>query len=745
MSMKRLALVSSIAASGLLLLRCSSTAEHPPLAQSNADGGGSVPEAGAYDALAYIDAGPPGMTLSRDAIDFGSVGCGKRAVVAFDVSNAGKYPFDWSARLVNALPGVFDVTPASGTLQPRESVTVSVTVTVPTDKGIVGLDGVLALASTFNGTPYDVSLPVKVVPRGAILRFGTASLDFGKIPIGQTPSQKFTLANDGNASAQVNLILADDPTAPFQRAPSGPVVVPPSASADVVETFSPSSARTWTTGVKLEPAGADDTFCAPIPEKGAFVLKGEGTTGSVTVLPASLSFGSVDPANLDRVDCGQAGVTQTATITNAGSTPLTWRAQLTAGSSRYNLSATAGTLQGGASQAIKVTPVPIPSVSSTEPDLYKGTLSITTDAVNDVQHDILLHQTARGAIISSAVAGAISFGSVRIGQPKSIDSAISNDGNVPAAVTLTDSNGAFPISFPGTSGSTVTIAPSQSVSAHFTFSPTAVQPYADTAKFTVPASVVRCDALPDDIALIGTGISGVSILPSNLNFGSVGCGRPAAAPQQLTLTNSGPAMSWTPTFTKGPNSPYTLTDAQGTAIALGSSRPLAQGASVTFNVVPKAIVAPATTAANGFGDSLTITTTSPGDDVHTIPLTETAQGAILTYAPVSIASTDGQLDHVTFQNFSLSNTGNYPVGYTISVTTESASTNAPNFVINLPAPNSPQQLTGGATQQGVLSTRSSASLVSGKPAQVLGHITIAPATDSLLCSDPPPILPLSSN
>jgi hypothetical protein len=229
-----------------------------------------------------------------------------------------------------------------------------------------------------------------------------------------------------------------------------------------------------------------------------------------------------------------------------------------------------------------------------------------------------------------------------------------------------------------------------------------------------------------------------------------------AAYQTFTITNTGPSpIHITPTFGLGPFTPYTLADDSNLddggapTIVPGQQYPItiAPGSSSPNNVlrirvIPKPILRPANTAADAFADTLTISTDANGDAAHVVALHQTAQGAILTYAPSAIASTDTTADHVTFQNFTLSNTGNYAVSYTINAfTTKTGSPgNSPNFVINLPAPNSLQQLFGGAAQNGVLSTRSTID-----KSQALGYIEVLPADGSLLCSDPPPHMPISSN
>jgi hypothetical protein len=187
----------------------------------------------------------------------------------------------------------------------------------------------------------------------------------------------------------------------------------------------------------------------------------------------------------------------------------------------------------------------------------------------------------------------------------------------------------------------------------------------------------------------------------------------------------------------------------------GTFYPLPSGQTI-INVQPNAVQRPANTANDAFADTLVITTQTAGDAPHNIGLHETAQGAVLAYSPQQVAVFDNAAGHVRFDDFTLSNTGNYPVGYTVStVTLPNSSTTPGNFSLNLPAPNSLQQLFAGQSQAGVLETTANYNVVCndggcGAPnvgPQLLGKLflLLAPNTTVPLCSDPPPYMPLSEN
>jgi hypothetical protein len=83
----------------------------------------------------------------------------------------------------------------------------------------------------------------------------------------------------------------------------------------------------------------------------------------------------------------------------------------------------------------------------------------------------------------------------------------------------------------------------------------------------------------------------------------------------------------------------------------------------TVTVTPKAIPAVSSTTADAFGDTLTISASGgPINETHTVALHETAQGAVLTLNPSSLAFTGNGS-----KNFTVNNAGNLPANYTLAL------------------------------------------------------------------------------
>lgn len=465
----------------------------------------------------------------------------------------------------------------------------------------------------------------------------------------------------------------------------------------------------------LDSGKADTSVPDATPDVGC--VTGDG--GAVVVSPASLSFGSGGLVN-----CGTQATPQVITVTNNSCSMFTWTGTLTSGASYYMLSPAMGMLAAGQSQMVQVVPAPIPQASAVTSDLYEGTVSITTTAPNDSGHIIQLHMTAQGVILASSLGGqTLAFGGVSIGTTASSQFSVSNNGNIATTASFGVGSTFFSVtgSFP--------IAANQSVAPSVTFKPMNTQMYTDTIIITVPTGTPLCGPLPMNTQITGIGTTGVAVSPTNLAFGLVKCGGVAAAYQTTTLTNTGANMHYTPTFALGVNSPYTLQDSTGAALTPGVPIALAAGGMATLRVVPNPISKPASTVADAFADTLTITTDSSGDAPHNVSLHETAQGAVFTMSPASIASS-GMAGFQYFLPFSVSNIGNYSAGYTLSVSDNAT----PHYMSNLTG----GTLSANTTENGILTVTAPPSMT-----QSTGTISLSPNAGDVLCADAPPNMPVS--
>jgi hypothetical protein len=456
---------------------------------------------------------------------------------------------------------------------------------------------------------------------------------------------------------------------------------------------------------------------------------------SVVVTPDSLTFGDGG-----LVGCGTQASPQSLTLSNNGCGPFNFTASLTGGNtSSFTITPSTGTVAPGVPQTIEVTPNQIPS---NEPPTtnYGGTLTITTTAPGNPTFPVPLNQTVYGAVLSSPnlFGQTVNFGAVSIDQTKPLPFTISNTGNGEVTLSLSLGNPAFALSVDG-GPATFTVVPGAApVSVQVAFTPTQIETYTDTITTTVTGGAPVCSGAPANASLTGAGVNGVSITPTSLtlDFGNVQCGTPAAAPQNITINNTGPTVTYTPSFGLGANSPYTLEDTSNSPITPGQAYPL--GASVTIQVVPKQITLPANTAAGGYNDTLTITTTASQDQPHKIQLSETAQGTIFTLTPANIV-TAAAPGVTVFSGYTVGNSGNLQAGFTIAAATTTPGAASNTFTPNLTSGN----LAPNTTENGQLSCIGPPLTADGGAIQYLGTLTLTANAGTILCADVPPPMPLS--
>jgi hypothetical protein len=367
-------------------------------------------------------------------------------------------------------------------------------------------------------------------------------------------------------------------------------------------------------------ASAGDVLCAPLPTLDA---SGTGTNGAIGISASSVSFG--------QVACGTAAAPQSLTIKNVGTASFTWSASLATGTA-YALTPAKTTLAPGDSGSLGITPSAIPQTSSVANDLYADTLTITTTIDGDTPHVVAIHETARGAILTTATTD-VPFGGVRIDTTGTAQFSVTNAGNVATNLSFGLGTPSGPFAFAPQGGS-VAAGGNATITASFT--PTATTPYSDNAAFAVSNGTPLCGPLPPAISVSGTGTNGApKISPTNLDFLLVPCGS-QAAPQNVAIENTGTAsFGFTAALTSGA-SYYTLGAPSGS---------VAPGDAFNLSVTPVAIPASSLTTSDLYAGAVTITTDVVGDTPHVVSLHETALGARLSinvsqldFGPVTIGT-----------------------------------------------------------------------------------------------------------
>lgn len=478
-------------------------------------------------------------------------------------------------------------------------------------------------------------------------------------------------------------------------------------------------------GGELPPPASESIDAGPI-------VVTEAGTGS------GVSFPDVDPekgltfGDNGFTDCGGQAPPQTITMQNPTASVINFNAGFTGGGTFYTVTPTAGGIPARGTAVLQIVPNAIPKESDVRADLYASTLEVKFPG-KGAPAQIRLHQTARGAIIGFSPP-TIAIGDVKVGQKGTAAVNFTNSGNAEVTATLATGNPVYSIN--GTPTANLLLGPGASQSTSIEFAPLAAGEQLDTLAVSYNSSAVHCKPPPTTAPIKSKGTTSVGVTPGVLDFGQVNCGA-TGDPQVVTITST-IAMKFTPVLTKGGLSPYTLAnDAKATEV-VASGNPIELPAASTYKlrVVPKRMEPVSPTTDNAFGDTLTVTTDLTGDTPHVVQLRQTAKGAILSFSVQAITTT-GPVGQKIDTPFSLNNTGNAQVPYTITTTPVGRiSPYTPGFVSNLTSGNAPVGNTAGVFSS--FHPTSAGDKVSGTMTVALG------AAGGVLCADLPPPVPLQA-
>jgi hypothetical protein len=661
-----------------------------------------------------------GLSVGTAALAFGPTSCGTAAAPqTFALTNSGNTSLRWSLALSNTSPVPYTVSPATtGALPAGGSVTLTVTPgTIPSKSSVQANlygDAITINTDAIGDLPHTITLGQTA--SGAILAFNPVALVFGLHPTGTTGSASVQVVNTGNAGATVSLASSG---AAFSLTPAVASLVAPATPVAFTAVFAPGSSAVAQAATVTMATRSTDVLCAPLPTP--LPVTGTGTTGVVAYSPAALAFGNQPTAGLTA--CGGQAAPQQVTFSNTGNQSYTVTPSLAAGAtSPYTVAvspATGVVAANGGAATVTVTPRGIPSTSAV-PGAYGDTLTVTTSAAGDTVHTIPLTQGAYGAILS-ALPAAIAFSGTPAGGQSSVVVTLTNTGNAPAGVVWSS------VSSPAFSFDPAFVVPPGGVTGTTSayFAPTAQVGYTATASAGVSASTVLCSPLSaTSIGLSGAGTSApvVSVQPAQVAFGAVACGS-AGGTRAVTIKNaSAVSLTWSAALAAA--SAFGVSPASGT-IAAGATSTV----TVTSLAIPVAMTT--TTAADAFGDTLTVTTSLAGDTPHVIAVAETASGAILSFGAATLVlplSEEGLP-----VAFAVNNTGNLPA--TVSVVLANATG---------PAALSLGVVVSGSTSSGTPFVTSVTEAVASMPS-TNATVSVVPEPGTILCQPLPPPLAITAS
>ena len=452
---------------------------------------------------------------------------------------------------------------------------------------------------------------VTILPGIAI---NPAGLSFAAQSINTTsPSQTVTIVNGDNPQTISSIVISGANAGDFADSTTCGPSIAIGASCTITVTFTP-------TGSGIRKASIVITDSAP---GSPHVVNLTGNTSNVSLSTSSLAFG------LQQV--GVASAPQAVTVTNSGTTPLTFSAIAASGDFSETDTCTKTPLQPNTNCVVEVVFRPSAPVASI------GAITLTDNGSGSPQ---MILATGTGVLEpqASLSPASLGFAAEPTGSPSTPETVtLSNTGNASLNIASIVASGDF--SQTSTCGAVLPVSSNCVISV--TFTPTAAG--TRTGALTITDNSGNVVGSTQSVQLTGSGqaVPVASLSTSTLTFAAQSIGAASAA-QSVTLTNTGSAPLIISAVTAGGD--FSQINTCPTSIAAGANCTI----SVTFTP---------TASGNRFG-SVTIAdnaTNSP----QTISLsgigTPTPQAslsaAILGFAGQPISSTSAA------QTVTLSNTG----------------------------------------------------------------------------------------
>jgi hypothetical protein len=542
------------------------------------------------------------LTVSPQSVSFGNVPVGSNGSQTVSLLNTGTGPVNISQATMAGNGFGMSGLAVPMTLGPGQSTAFTVSF-APAGAG--SASGNISVVSNAANSVSTVALSgMGVQPQ---MSATPGSVSFGTVTVGQTSSQAVTLTNAGGAP--LNITQLSGPGTGFSLTGLAlPLTLAPGKSTAFTVSFTPTSGASSSSSLML--MSNAPTSPTTIPLSGA----GSAQVLQLTPSTTALSFGN---------QTLNASATQSVTLTNTGNSAVSISQVNVAGTGfTLNGSAPLVTLSVGQAASFSVSFTPTVAGNAT------GSASVVSTAANSPLSISLAGVGVQPQI--SVVPGAVSFGTVTVGQTNSQTITLSNPGT--ANLTVTQSAG------PGTGfgltglGLPLTLAPGKSTAFTVSFTPTS-----GTNSSSSLTLVSNAPNSPTTIPLSGTGLAPVlQLTPSttSLSFGSQALN--ASATQSVTLTNTGNAAV-----------SISQVNVTGTGFTLSGSAPL-----VTLS------------AGQAASFSVTFTPTAAGSDAGTASVVSTAANS-----PLSISlSGSGAQPH--FVSLAWSETSSGVVGYNVYSSTQ---------------------------------------------------------------------------
>jgi Cep192 domain 4/Abnormal spindle-like microcephaly-assoc'd, ASPM-SPD-2-Hydin/HYDIN/CFA65/VesB-like, Ig-like domain len=468
---------------------------------------------------------PGQLSVSPSSFSFGTVKVGASQTATGTLVNGGGTNVTISQAAVSGAGFTMNGMNLPLTLRPGQSANFTIAFT-PTQSGAqsgsVSIIGATLMAAVSNnrrfrpnvGTPVSLTVPLSGAGTAAqivsTLNSSPSALSFGNVQAGKTQTLTETLTNSGSSSIVLSEAVASG-NGFSVLGPSLPITLAGGQSANFNVTFAPQSAGSASGSIAVASTASNSSFNV--------ALSGTGVAaGALTVSPASLSFGSVQTGENQKLS---------ATISNTGGSTVTISQAKVSGTG-FTMSSmtTPMTVAAGQSASVNITFAPQSAGSAT------GSLAITSDAT-DPSVALPLSGTGVTAGALTSTSPSLSFGTVQTGNNQTLSETLTNSGGSSVTISQIAASGNG-FSLNGVASLPLVLSSGQTTSFSVKFAPQSAGSATGTLAITSDASNSSLN-----VPLSGSGVTqgALTLTSSSLSFGSVQTGTTQTLSE--SVTNSG--------------------------------------------------------------------------------------------------------------------------------------------------------------------------------------------------------------
>jgi len=611
------------------------------------------------------------LSLSTSTLDFRGVTVGSSKTLSATVTNSGDATVTItsiaiSSQYFSLAPTNFPLTVNGGqstsisiSFTPDAVAAFSATTTITSDASNGTATFNLAGAGTGNGT-----LP-------GLLALSPVSEPFGSVTVGTQQTQTVTLTNSGESSVSVSQVSVSGTG--FQVSGiTTPLTLNPAQSTNFTVVFAPQAAGNATGTVTIISNASNSTLSLPLSGMGV-------SAGTLSSSPTSLDFGSVIVGK---------NMSLSETVTNAGGSSVTI-SQITV-SGGFTLNGITAPLTLTAGQSANFTVLFSPSSAGSA----SGSVTLTSNASNPTL-TIPLSGTGVSPGGLGAEPSSISFGSVTVGNKKSVSETVTNTGGTTVTISSVAVS-ASGFSFTGIT-TPVTLTAGQSATFSVSFTPSSAGNASGNLTITSNASNPSLT-----IPLSGNGVTPGTLgaNPTSLSFGTVTVGNKQTLSETLTntggttVTISSVAVSGSGFSFSGITTPVALTAGQSSTFSVSFTPSSAGSASGNLTITSNASnpsltiplsgagVTPGTLGANP--TSLSFGTVTVGNKQTLSETVTNTGGTTVTISSVGISGSGFSFSGITTP---VTLTAGQSITFSVSFTPSSAGSASGNLTITSNASN----------------------------------------------------------